>query len=751
MTIEGIVKRIIFESPDSDYKVIRILTEDDEIVVTGNMPFLELEARYEFDGELVDTTKYGVQFQSISYHKIVHNDAEGLILYLSSKQFKGIGPKLAAKIVDGLGLDCIDKIRHDPNVLESLGFKQDKIDTIYDAIIDQSKTEEIYIKLYSYGLTARMAARLYEFYGDSCINKIESNPYILIEDLEGYGFKRADTLAAKMGISTNDERRIKAGLSYVLNQACLQKGYTFLTKTQYIDTSYSILAKGHENEISKDDIERELEKMKGSNILRISGNRYYPYYLYEAEKSAANRLMQIRDYKFKAPDENEISSRLNIIEKNLGYSLTSLQYLALKRAIASKVCIITGGPGTGKTTIVKALLMLDAMLQKKEITDSEYVGQILLLAPTGKAAKRLSQSTGLPAKTIHSALGYNELGFSYDELNQLANRLIIIDESSMIDVCLLDAMLRAIPDSAQLIFVGDDNQLPSVGPGNILNEMIGSNLFVVTKLEEIMRQRKDSNIIKLSQMILQKRIDYKIFNERNEVFFYPSEAKDVLAKIEQLVNAYIKGNGDFKHDIQILAPMYSSVCGIDAINKMIQEKFNNNSVILEKNNKAYKIGDKVLQLKNEPSLGIMNGDDGIILDYEKNDEHEILYIDFGGHIVQYDVADLDNLTLGYAISIHKSQGMEFDNVIIPIVPAFYIMLKPKLIYTAFTRAKRKLIILGQTQSLNQALYQSDEGRQTSLFLKKATDEVVYIDDPEIPFDTLGEEDMENISPYSFMD
>lgn len=753
MEIVGIVKSVIFEASDSSYKVLKISTNHDEVVVTGIFPFINIYEKYSFTGDMVNNEKYGEQFKVTSYQKIEYTDKDGLINYLSSKNFKGIGKKIATRLVEEIGLDCISKIKKDSSILKKMGLSKDKADNICKALIDNEKEEEIYIKLYSYGLTAKMAFKIYMLYENLAIEKIEKNPYCLVNDLEGFGFMRADHLAANLGIKPNDPSRVNQGVVYVLTEACNQKGYTFLTKAQLVKTASALLNRNKPSSVNDDEIEKSIKGLINDNKISLSNEKYYPSFLYKAEKNAYKRFIELKAANFKAPKKEKIESYITNAENNLGFTLTDLQRDAILKTAMSKISIITGGPGTGKTTIVKALLMVLASTKKETIFSDTFRQRTLLLAPTGKAAKRLALSTGINAETIHHALGYNELGeFKKSSLDPIEETLIIIDEASMIDISLLSTFLDAVKNSSTLVFVGDSNQLPSVGPGNVLNDMIDSRLFQTTMLKEIMRQKSDSNIIKLSQMILSRKIDYNIFNSHKEVFFYNADAASVLDNIEKLYTLFIKKGGDIKKDIQVLAPMYSGVCGIDAINKMIQEKFNNNPVILEKNNKAYKIGDKVLQLQNNPDLGIMNGDDGFILDYEKKDKKEILYINFGEKIVEYNTDELENLTLGYAISIHKSQGSEYENVIIPIVPSFYIMLKPKLIYTAITRAKSKLIILGKPEALNTALYQDDEKRQTSLFPEEMNEnQHIYINDPEIPFDTLGEEGMENISPYDFMD
>lgn len=751
-SIEGICKAIIFESQTSTYKVIKCLIKNNEEILVGNFPIMELEGRYRFEGKYVSNEKYGDQFQVESYNVLAHDSKSGLVDYLASDKFKGIGKSTATKIVDALGLDAIDKIKQDPNCLAGIKISKALRDSLKDELIKSEEQEATYIKLYSFGLTQNMAKRVYDLYLDDSVKKIEENPYILIKDLQGFGFYKCDLLAKNIGFSLHSPLRLKEAMIFTLNEACIQYGFTYVTKYQLVASTMTLLNKKETDKIKEEEITVILNDLLVSNRLVSINERFYPKYLYDAEKNTRERLIQIKNFKLDLPSKDDALKWIAICEEKLGFNLLSLQRDAVLKSVTSKVSIITGGPGTGKTTIIKALLMTEAFLRKLNPEDKEFRNKVLLLSPTGKASKRLAQSALMEAQTIHHALGYSADGsFLKTKLDTLNEELIIVDEASMIDINLMSHLVDALKDNVKLILVGDVNQLPSVGPGNVLSEMISSNLFQTTTLKEIMRQKGDSNIIKLSQMILNKNLDFKLFNEHKEVFFYQAEGQTVLKNIEDLLKLYQKKGGNFVKDIQILAPMYSGVCGIDKINEMIQEKFNPSTNMIVDNGRVFKENDKVLMLQNDPTLGIMNGDDGIIVSIEHLEKKDYIHINFGEKIVRIEGKDLDKITLGYAISIHKSQGSEYKNVILPIVPSFQIMLKPNLIYTAVTRAKGKLIILGNSQTLINSLYQKNDVRQTSLFqneeLKK---KVIYINDPSIPFDTLGEQNMENISPYDFM-
>ena len=467
-------------------------------------------------------------------------------------------------------------------------------------------------------------------------------------------------------------------------------------------------------------------------------------------------LTKLYSSDYKKHNIDKIKEALDYVEGTIDITYTPLQKEAIINSLANKLSIITGGPGTGKSTILKGILLCYLKLNKLEIDSEEVSYKILLASPTGRASKRMTEATNMKAYTIHKALGYNfEGGFVHDENNPLSCSLIIIDEASMVDINIASALFRALPNSAQVILVGDSNQLPSVGPGNVLYDLIHTSIFKTTMLNQIMRQANDSDIIKLSQMILNERMDYSVFSNKKEVFFYNTESKDLISYLFKIIDRFISTGGDLQNDLEILAPMYAGVAGIDAINAKIQERYNPEAEkILKRDNKLFKKNDKVLQLKNDAELDIMNGDIGKIIDIIKVDNKDTMIIDFDGHLVNYSAKNIDNLSLAYAISIHKSQGSEFKNVILPILPSYQIMLKKKLIYTAITRAKKKLIIMGKLDSINYAIHNLEYQRQTTLS-KRVEDSFnnrieIKIFDPEIPFDTLGEYDMDGITPYSFM-
>lgn len=751
--LTGEIENYIFETNDSMYKVAKLKIDDDIIIITGAFPHLDFGLTYDFLGYYKENPKYGRQFYVQSYTKSESYSINGIISYLSSDKFYGIGEKLATKIVDELGPNCLDIIIKEPEKLENIkGITKVKARIIIDALTRGKAEEEVFIKLYSYGLTSKMVSRLYEKYGVKAANIIEENPYVLIRDIEGFGFKRCDTLALNLGIKKDDPKRLKASVLYTLSNVCYNYGFTFLTYKQLYNSTIKLL---NDKEINNSLIDIAIGDLIEEKRLVSEDDRIYDYLLYKAEGIVNDKVISIYNNKDNYLKRDKVSNALSYVEANLKINYTPMQKEAIINSLSNKLSIITGGPGTGKSTVLKGLLYTYAKYMDMDIFSPEFKYKVIMAAPTGRAAKRMCEATLYSASTIHKALGYSIDGeFQHNALSPLTCSLLIIDEASMLDILLAKNLFESLLNSCQIILVGDSNQLPAVGPGNVLLDLINSNVFKTTRLNQIMRQAEGSNIIKLSNMVLEKRIDYRIFSNKKEVFFYPYESKDIVDGILKILDNYISKGGDLFNGIQVLVPMYNGVCGIDEINRRIQERYNQSEKMIIRDDKIFKVGDKVLQLKNDRELDIMNGDIGKILDIVKNDEKDILMINFDDRILKYPISNLDSLQLAYAISIHKSQGSEFQNVIMPIVKSYNIMLKPKLIYTGFTRAKSKLIILGQVDAIDYSLTQLDDIRQTTLSTRlnletnKKIEEKIL--DPNIPFDTLGEYDMDGITPYSFM-
>ena len=698
--LKGVFVSEIYKAPDSAYKVVLVKANNKNYTLSGNLPLLEEGLSYVFYGDFVNHPKYGKQFKVTSYKRIKDTKA-GLITYLSSDKFYGIGKKTATKLVEILGEDALLLITKNKEVLDKIpNLTKAKKQLIYEQVKANSEEDATYIELYNYGLTPKMANKLYEQYGTNTLNLIKENPYRLIYDVVGFGFKKADNLAMSLGINADNEIRIKEAILYTLTNSCYQDGNCYILVNDLIKMTNNYL------NIDTKLIIDSLEELKDKRRLVQKDTKVYPNVLYNAEFKVAQYLKQLANAPFRQYEKAKIEQALKSVEASNSFSYTVKQKETLAKILNNKVAIITGGPGTGKTTIVKGIIKMFNKLNNVKNDPS-----ILLLAPTGRAAKRLKEANGLEAYTIHKALGYDYTGeFSFNEFNRLPYDLIIIDEASMIDIELAYHLLEAINTFSQVIFIGDENQLPSVGPGEFLHDLINSKAFSVYRLTEVMRQVADSNIIKLANMILKQNLDFNIFKEHREVFFYQADKTNLLNVIKRIMDNYLS-KGNVLNNLQILIPLYQGVVGINEVNKFIQTNYNpHKEVMIKHGDLTFYPDDKVLQLQNDPEKGIMNGDIGYIVDIFADS----VGVDFTGKIVRLASSDLDNLTLAYAISIHKSQGSEYENVIFPILSSYSLMLKRKLIYTAITRAKQKLIILGDLELLKHKSKIKEQLRNTSL-------------------------------------
>ena len=752
ITITGHINNYIYES--ANYKVCSLTKSDGKtITIVGYFPHLDEGLEYNFTGTIKKHINYGEQFYVETFTKAASFTKDGLIEYLSSDKFPGIGKKIAEDVVNELGVDCIDKIIKNPGVLENISsLTKVKRKNLVHLLKENTKLEKTYIKLMEYDLSMKMIEKLLEQYGSDTLNKIEEDPYRLIYEVDGFGFKKSDALALNLGFKINDKKRVKAAIGYTLNYVCYQQGFTYLTREQLISSSKKLLE--NNPEIPDNLYEDALNELQIEKKVVFEDNKYFHSFLYKCECDVAKKLKRISEYPVPY-SKQDCEEALDYVSKFISITYTPLQREAIISSLSTSLSIITGGPGTGKSTILKGILDTYAKLNNSSLSNDDMSYKILLVSPTGRASKRMVETTRFKASTIHRALGYNyQNEFSYNELNPLDYELIVVDEASMLDISLARALFMALKNNVQVILVGDVNQLPSVGPGNVLSDLISTNIVRTIRLNQVMRQADGSNIIRLANMVQSEAIDYRIFSEKKEVYFYRSDSKDLIDVISRIMDNFISSGGNILTDMQILIPMYMGVAGIDFVNTYIQGKYNpENEKVILRDYKKFKKGDKVLQTKNDAILDVMNGDIGTIVDIVKGEEKDDIIIDFDGKIVNYPVKNLDDLSLAYAISIHKSQGSEFKNVIMPVLPAYNIMLRKKIIYTGITRAKEKLIILGQQDSLNLALKKGEYNRQTSLYSRINENKIKEnkINDPQIPFGNLGEYDMEGITPYTFMD
>jgi exodeoxyribonuclease V alpha subunit len=737
-TIIGKVKNYVFHNEENSYSIARITNESDEIItIVGYFPIVSEDIMYEFTGSWVKHNSYGDQFKIESFKKCEEQSASGLISYLSSSFFHGIGPKTAEKIVNHFGNDSIRIILNDKKVLKEVGLTAIRIEKFYQQLIENQTNEHILVALYGYNLSGKLAMKLLGKYQMLTLEKLEENPYRLIDDIEGIGFIKADEIASKLSIPKDDLRRIKAAIIYAMQYIAYQNGDVYLTKEQVENYAASVLGDGL-------DLTTAIDHLIEEKRIIIEEDRFYLSLSYFTEISLAEKVIELTESSAVIYDMNYLTTLLDAVEIQKNMQYTQVQKEAILKALSSPISIITGGPGTGKTTIIDGLLEVYRIYNKLNYKNPLIYEKIALMAPTGRAAKRMKELLDMDAKTIHRHLGYSYDGlFTYDESHLMPQDLIIIDEASMIDLFLAKKLFSAIKPGAQVIIVGDVDQLPSVGPGQVLADFIDSKMITTVRLKEIHRQAKDSKIISLARAVNDQDLTSEDLNSDQDVYLYRANADKIKEVIIKQVQGALSEGYSMIDDIQILAPMYKGDLGIDNFNKILQEEFNKNrSISIKYGDKTYYIGDKVIQLVNDPERLIMNGDIGIVKDIRVNSQDEqYMVVTFDDNDVMYDKSDLDELNLAYAISIHKSQGSEYKIVMIPMVRSYMHMLKKELIYTAITRAKRFLILLGDMNLLVYAANHISEKRQTTLALR-----LNHTIDNEFE----SEDPLEELSPYDFM-
>lgn len=732
--ITGKVAAIFFQNQTNFYKVILVKVIEtnttyleNEIVVTGNFGQIQEEETYRFSGHLVDHPKYGKQFQVDTYQQDKPTSASGLIAYLSGENFPGIGKKTAENMVATLGEEAIDVIMAQPERLaEVKGLTKAKQQLIVETIRLNYGMEQIVIGLNQYGFGSQLAMAIYQLYKEETLEIIQENPYRLTEDIEGIGFKRADNLAEQMGYAADSPQRIRAAILHELLASCLETGNTYIEAEELLRKAIRTLENSRQFEISPDLAADEIIRLVEEGKIQQEGTRLYENSLFFAEwgiGTAVQRLLS-RKKEIKYEDE-DIMMAIELLEKNLGISYGDSQIDAMKAAVKSPMFILTGGPGTGKTTVINGIVTLFAELNGLSLDIDDYhndIFPILLAAPTGRAAKRMNETTGLPASTIHRLLGLTgrEKNTSVSA-KELEGGLLIVDEMSMVDTWLGNTLLKAIPTNMQVIFVGDKDQLPSVGPGQVLHDLLAINEIPSRELVDIYRQEDGSSIIPLAHSIKNGQLPDDFTLNHKDRSFFNANAYQIEQTIRQIVTK-AKAKGFTAQDIQVLAPMYRGVAGIDNLNQMMQEIFNPNETGQRKevvwNDKVYRIGDKVLQLVNSPESNVFNGDMGeivgIIYAKESEDKVDELVIQFDSIEVSYKRNEWNKITLSYCCSIHKSQGSEFKMVILPMVRQYQRMLQRNLLYTALTRSKDLLILMGEVGAFRECVSNEGVNRKTSL-------------------------------------
>ena len=737
------VERITYQNEENGWSVLRVNVKGYKDVVTlvGNFCDTKVGAVLAVEGNWRMDAKFGKQFQAVNWKEELPSSIVGIEKYLGSGLIKGIGSVYAKKIVAKFGEETLNIIEEDILRLSEVdGIGKKRIDLIAKSWEKQKDVKDIMVFLQGNGVSSAYAAKIYKAYGKESIDKVKENPYRLADDIWGIGFKTADSIAKNMGYAENDIRRCKSGIIYSLNQLA-NDGHVYAVREQLIkDTnerlgltenaansqataSNTSASKPISEEIPlgmvaepapqmRPPVEQALEELISAEELKVEDECIYLPPFYYSEVGVAKKLLELKN----AKQDNLFAGQVNMeaIEKESGITYDDVQQAAIHMAAESKVMVLTGGPGTGKTTTTQGI-----------ISAWKTAGlRILLAAPTGRAAKRMSEATGMEAKTIHRLLGFKPTeGYKQNEENPLDGDALIVDECSMIDIILMYSLLKAIPPTMRLVLVGDIDQLPSVGAGNVLRDIIESEAIPVTRLTRIFRQAQSSRIVMNAHAINQGYFP-NIQNGKDTDFFFirAEEPQDAVPQIVNLVkNRLPKAYSRPVSDVQVLTPMRRSYCGSDNLNIELQKALNPMGLSLSYGGTIYRSGDRVMQIRNNYDKDVYNGDIGIISDVDL-EENELL-VSFGDKVVTYEKSELDELVLAYATTIHKSQGSEYPIVVIPVFYSFFTLLQRNLIYTAITRAKKICVLIGQVKALGYAVKNlTVEQRNTKLKERLRTNE-----------------------------
>ena len=727
----GQVQSEIFTSPDSFFKVLIVSVEEanfdwhePEITVTGSFGDLSDDQTYRFEGKIVEHPRYGQQFQATSYHVNRPTSKDGLVDFLSGKQFTGIGKKTAEKIVDKLGTDAINKIIADPHVLDELKLRKAVKDSLVDNLRANQGMDEIIIGLNDLGFGANLSSAIFDKYGEETLHIINENPYQLVAEIDGISFNRADQVAQKLGIATDDSRRIDAAIIQTLDDLTMETGDTFTTTKPLLQQTIQLLAQGSGGRVSTDLIANQIVELEKNQAISYADEKIYPTALYNAEWQIADHLHRLLTVDQEKVPATTIEKTVTKVAEQSGITYDQVQKEAIKTALNSKVMLLTGGPGTGKTTIIKGIVASYAKIHDLSLDVNEYKEKsfpVLLAAPTGRAAKRMSEATDLPASTIHRLLGLNGQEMPTDmNARDLEGSLLIIDEMSMVDTLLFKTLIQAIPTSMHVVLVGDKDQLPSVGPGQVFHDLLDFAELPKVELTNIHRQAADSTIIPLAHAIKEGKLPSDLTNKMPDRSFISCHANQVPSVVQQIIDLS-KKRAYSANDIQILAPMYRGQAGIDRLNELAQQAYNppaNGKQEVDFRGLTFRVGDKVLQLVNVPEKNIFNGDIGQITAIESGKtvgkKNESITVDFDGNEVSYSRMEWNQLRLAYCISIHKAQGSQFKMVLLPIVQQFSRMLQRNLLYTAITRAAEKLVLIGEPYAVVTSVKNEAVNRKTSL-------------------------------------
>lgn len=687
-TLRCVVERITYQNPENGYTIMKVAVKgyNDLVTLVGNLLEVPVGSVLSCQGAWKVDKRYGQQFQCESWEEVMPATVYGIEKYLGSGLVKGIGPKFAKLIVERFGTATIDIIETDiERLYEVAGIGKKRVERIRESWEKQKDIKNVMIFLQGFGVSTAYAAKIYRQYGKESIDKVNDNPYRLADDIWGIGFKTADNIASKMGYGKNDLRRCRSGILYTLNQLA-DEGHCYAEEEQLVAVARQLL------EAEETSIREAIRGMIEAEELVLEDEAIYLPPFYYAECGVAHRLTALA----KASDDQLFKADFDLerLQRETGIEYDEVQAQAIRQAIGSKVLVLTGGPGTGKTTTTRAMI---AAFQSAGL-------KILLAAPTGRAAKRMSEATGMEAKTLHRLLEYHPKdGYKRNDERPLEGDVLIVDECSMIDIILMNNLTKALPVSMRLVLVGDVDQLPSVGAGNVLRDIIESGAIPVVRLTRIFRQAQSSRIVMSAHAINQGRFP-DISNGKTTDFFFirMDDPEQVVQQIVDLVQRRLPAAyGESSVNIQVLTPMQRGVVGAANLNMTLQQALNKATSSLNRGGYSFKQGDRVMQLRNNYDKEVYNGDMGRILSVDM--EERTLLVDFEGRSVEYEASELDELTLAYATTIHKSQGSEYPIVVMPVLMTHFVMLQRNLIYTGITRAKKICVLIGQTKALAYAI------------------------------------------------
>ena len=699
-----VVERITYQNAENGYTVLKCAVRNysDLVTVVGTMPEIHVGSVLSLDGSWKMDAKYGRQFSVERFEETLPATVYGIEKYLGSGLIKGIGPKFAKRIVEKFGKDTLNVIEDTPEeLLKVAGIGKIRVERIKKSWQDQKEIKNIMLFLQSHEVSTSHATKIFKTYGSDSISIVKENPYRLADDIWGIGFKTADTIAEKMGIEKDTFIRLRSGILYTLNKLA-ENGHCYAVREQLLDKAMELLG------VDSPELEITLDEMiRTEDVIKEEEAIYLPPF-YFSETGCAKRLLRLLWARRQMNLDPEYI--LEMVEKSSDITYDEIQLEAVRTAVSSKVMVLTGGPGTGKTTTTMGI-----------ITAYQLAGcKILLAAPTGRAAKRMSEATGMEAKTVHRLLEYKPPeGYQKNEEHPLEGDVLILDECSMIDVMLMYNLLKALPEHMSLILVGDTDQLPSVGAGNVLKDIIDSGRVPVVRLTRIFRQAQGSRIIMNAHRINQgEPIDMR-GGKNSDFFFAAKESNEEV--VDTLVQYCTKNLPKYYHadafrDIQVLTPMQRGICGAANLNQVLQEAMNPSSVCLRRGGTQYRLHDKVMQIRNDYEKEVFNGDIGTVADVDMEDRE--LTVDFDGRRVVYDVTELDELVLAYAVTIHKAQGSEYPIVVMPFTMSHFVMLQRNLLYTGVTRAKKILVLIGEKKAIFYAIKNAATTERNTMLAKR---------------------------------